>query len=91
VERVDDLLAANLKQLPPKPDDAASQAQKKRYSELVSNAIAVALGHELRARGLTTARPSPPGEFDKSGAERRMAGGIGAKKVDVTWATERVA
>src|SRR3546814_5928739 len=24
----------------------------------------------------------------RSGAERRMAGGIGAKKVDVTWATE---
>src|SRR5579862_3075069 len=26
--------------------------------------------------------------LDQSGAERRMAGGIGAKKVDVTWATE---
>ncbi len=37
---------------------------------------------------LNGSRPSPPGEFDKSGAERRMAGGIGAKKVDVTWATE---
>lgn len=32
--------------------------------------------------------PHPPGEFDRSGAERRLAGGIGAKKVDVTWATE---
>lgn len=28
------------------------------------------------------------GPSSKSGAERRMSGGIGAKKVDVTWATE---
>jgi hypothetical protein len=34
------------------------------------------------------ARPANPGDFDSSGAERRMSGGIGAKKVDVTWATE---
>lgn len=34
------------------------------------------------------ARPGPPGEVGLSGAERRLAGGIGAKKVDVTWATE---
>src|SRR3546814_5010367 len=27
-------------------------------------------------------------EVGLSGAERRLAGGIGAKKVDVTWATE---
>lgn len=86
--RVDDLLHAGLKSLPPKPGDDASQSTKKRYSEQVSQAIAVALAQELRDRGLTESRPSPPGEFDRSGAERRMAGGIGAKKVDVTWATE---
>ncbi|HPU40767.1 MAG TPA: hypothetical protein PLS63_14445, partial [Microthrixaceae bacterium] len=34
------------------------------------------------------ARPTGPGEAGVSGAERRLAGGIGAKKVDVTWATE---
>jgi hypothetical protein len=34
------------------------------------------------------ARPSGPGELGLSGAERRLAGGIGAKKVDVSWATE---
>ncbi|WP_461385654.1 hypothetical protein [Devosia sp.] len=33
-------------------------------------------------------RPAPPGTLDRSGAERRMSGGIGAKKVDVTWVTE---
>lgn len=86
--RVDDLLHAGLKTLPAKPDDSAPRDRKKRYSEQVSQTIAVALAEELRARGLTEARPSPPGVLDKSGAERRMAGGIGAKKVDVTWATE---
>ena len=34
------------------------------------------------------ARPAAPGSLGLSGAERRMAGAIGAKKVDVTWATE---
>jgi hypothetical protein len=86
--RVDDLLYAGLRTLPPKPSDSAKQPAKKGYSEQVSQKIAVALAQELRERGLTESRPSPPGEFDKSGAERRMAGGIGAKKVDVTWATE---
>jgi hypothetical protein len=86
--RVDDLLYAGLKALPAKPPDSAPSTTKKRYSELVSQNIAVALAQELRNRGLAESRPSPPGELDKSGAERRMAGGIGAKKVDVTWATE---
>src|SRR6185295_3334508 len=45
-------------------------------------------------RGFTEARPAPAAsdrprrKTDPTGAERRMAGGIGAKKVDVTWATE---
>lgn len=86
--RIDDFVQAGLKALPPKPDDSVSRDKKKRYSEQVSQTIAVALADELRARGLTEARPGPPGVFDKSGAERRMAGGIGAKKVDVTWATQ---
>lgn len=86
--RVDDLLAAALRTLPPKPDDSAPQAQKRRYSELMSAAIALALGDELRNRGMKQARPADPGEAGASGAERRLAGGIGAKKVDVRWATE---
>src|SRR5690349_24840825 len=86
--RVDDLVHEGLMSLKSKPLDAASQGEKKRYSELVSQVVAVALAQELRDRGLSQARPSPAGEMDKSGAERRMAGGIGAKKVDVTWATE---
>lgn len=53
----------------------------------MSAAVARAVAQELRDRGLRDARPAPPGEVGISGAERRMAGGIGAKKVDVTWAT----
>src|SRR4051812_22581294 len=71
-----------------KPAADASQQEKKRYSELISAHLAVAFGEELRRRGLKQARPAAPGEVGVSGAERRMAGGIGAKKVDVTWATE---
>jgi hypothetical protein len=88
VARIDDLLLAALKMLPPKPDDKASARTKGRYSELVSRVVAQAFAEELRHRGLRGARPAPPGVAGKSGAERRMAGGIGAKKVDVTWATE---
>lgn len=86
--RIDDLLEAALKSLPAKPSDTASQSDKKRYSERVSEVVAQALAAELRHRGLKEARPAPPGTLDSSGAERRMAGGLGAKKVDVTWATE---
>lgn len=86
--RIDDLLEAALKTLPAKPDDASTQSDKKRYSERVSEVVAQALAAELRFRGLKEARPAPPGTLDGSGAERRMAGGLGAKKVDVTWATE---
>lgn len=86
--RVDDLLETAIRGLGNKPADDAAQSLKKRYSEQVSHAIAGALAEELRERGLKEARPAPPGVLDTSGAERRMAGGIGAKKVDVTWATE---
>lgn len=88
MSRVDDTIFAGLKALPAKPSDTASQADKKRYSELVSQSVALAVASELKSRGMKEARPGAVGEFDQSGAERRMAGGIGAKKVDVTWATE---
>lgn len=86
--RVDDLLKAALGEVGPKPPDSAKRAVKKRFSERVSQAMAEGLSAELRARGLKSARPGPPGAVDASGAERRMSGGIGAKKVDVTWTTE---
>lgn len=86
--RANELLATALCALSPKPPDTAPAPTKKRYSEMVSNAVAPAFAEELRARGLTGTRPAPPGVVGPSGAERRMAGAIGAKKVDVTWATE---
>lgn len=81
-------LHAALKQLDPKPVDDASQASKKRYSERISAGVALAFADELRRRGLTDARPSLPGEAGVSGAERRLAGAIGAKRVDVSWTTD---
>jgi hypothetical protein len=83
-----DRLIIQLRALPPKPPDTAKQAKKKAYSEQVSRVVAFAVAAELRKCGLDSARPTEGGLDTKSGAERRMAGGIGAKKVDVTWATE---
>jgi hypothetical protein len=88
VARVDNLLTTELRALPPKPPDKAPPAQKKNYSEAMSNAAARAFAEELRLRGLTTALPAPPGASGASGAERRLAGGLGPKKVDVSCVTE---
>lgn len=86
--RAEELLATGLRRLPPKPADNAGRAAKRRYSEKMSQVIAAALAEELRQRGLLGTRPGGDGEEGTTGAERRMSGGIGAKKVDVTWATE---
>jgi hypothetical protein len=88
VSRAERGLLAALRGLGPKPVDFESQENKKRYSERLSGAVAQAFAEELRERGLKGTRPAPPGEIGRSGAERRMAGGIGDKKVDVTFATE---
>ena len=88
VARIDDLLSEALKLLPAKPGDEATATVKKAYSEKISQKVAIAIGEELRKRGLPEARPNGEGALGDSGAERRMAGGLGAKKVDVTWATE---
>ena len=86
--RVDDLLVQALKAMPPKPLDAARQAEKKNWNQTLSNRFALALAEEFRLRGMRGTRPTGPGETGLSGAERRLAGGIGAKRVDVSWATE---
>jgi hypothetical protein len=89
VTRLEELFSSALKRLPPRPPDGPGrQKEKKRYSELMSQVVAAALAEELRFRGLKGSRPGGDGELGTSGAERRMSGGIGAKKVDVTWATE---
>jgi hypothetical protein len=89
--RVDDLLSQALSGMPLKPADNGQQKDKKRYSELISQEIALVIAEELRLRGLSGTRPERGGGTGGSGnagAERRLAGGIGAKKVDVSWATE---
>src|SRR5882762_9658367 len=89
MSRADDLIVTALKRLPNRPPDGpGQQTLKKRYSELMSQVLAAAIADELRQRGLKGTRPGGDGEVGSKGAERRMSGGIGAKKVDVTWATE---
>lgn len=88
MSRADDLFLGALRKLPEKPPDSVKSTEKKRYSELMSQVVAAALAEELRQRGLSNTRPIGEGDLIGSGGERRMSGGIGAKKVDVTWATE---
>ncbi len=86
--RIDDLLIAAVKAAGPKPDDDAPQKLKNPWGNKISNTLAVAIAQELRERGMEGTRPAEPGTIGLSGAERRLAGGLGAKNVDVTWATE---
>ena len=67
----------------PKPSNDAAQAQKKNYAERLSNDVALVVAASLRALGLKDCQPERT-----RGRERQFAGGIGAKKVDVSFATE---
>ncbi len=82
----DDLLAA-LAKLLPKPADSAGREAKQAFSQRVSDATAMVLARGLLARGLTGTYPVAAAGA-RAGAERRLAGGIGAKRVDVSWATD---
>ncbi|MFD6198070.1 hypothetical protein ACFWE3_15380 [Mycobacteriaceae bacterium NPDC060252] len=86
--RIDDLLIQAVKAAGPKPDDSEPQGKKGPWSSKISNTFALAIAQELRERGMDGTRPGPSGESGVSGAEYRLAGGLGAKKVDVVWATE---
>lgn len=67
----------------PRPDDTASRPEKKNYAERLSNEVAKVVASRLRDLGVTECQPGFAG-----GKERQFAGGIGAKKVDVSFATE---
>lgn len=88
MSRFEDRLLAAIKATGPKPADTDTQANKKNWNQRLSDGLALAIAAELRDRGMLGALPSGPGQIGLSGAERRLAGGIGAKKVDVSWATE---
>jgi hypothetical protein len=64
--------------------DTASQAQKKRYSELLSAYLATEVSSGLRAVGFSNVKPLPGGPGEKA-----FQGGLGPKKVDVSYADER--
>lgn len=88
VSRFKDRLLAAITAAGTKPADTDTQANKKNWNQRLSDGLALAIAAELRDRGMTGALPAGPGQLGLSGAERRLAGGIGAKKVDVSWATE---
>jgi len=66
-----------------RPAETAPRAQKKNYSEELSKQVAPILANRLKEFGLSGSKPDAEG-----GSERQFAGGIGAKKVDVSYATE---
>jgi hypothetical protein len=81
-------LRAPIDKVGARPSPSTDRAGKKRYSELVSNAMALTVAEEFTKRGLKGVMPSDSVKGLKGG-ERRIAGGLGDKKVDVTYATER--
>src|ERR1700687_4981173 len=76
-------LSAAIRNAGPKPADTEARAPKKNYAERLSNEVARYLAARLRTLGLQDCQPD-----EKGGRERQFAGGIGAKKVDVSFATE---
>ena len=66
------------------PPASAPQPIKKRYSEMLSAALAIELAAGLRSIGFPGVRPlrGGPGEVE-------FQGGLGPKKVDVSYADER--
>jgi hypothetical protein len=68
----------------PLPPDSVSQAKKKRYSEVLSAHLAKELANELRRIGFKNVKPLPKGP-----GERAFQGGLGPKKVDVSYSDEQ--
>lgn len=67
-----------------KPVDSASRSDKQKYAQRLSNEIALVVADSLRSLGAHGCLPDPI----SGGKERQFAGSIGAKKVDVSLATE---
>lgn len=67
-----------------KPPDSAPRAAKKRYSELLSRHLAIEVAEGLRSQGFPGVRPARGGP-----GERAFQGGLGPKKVDVSYSDEQ--
>ncbi len=66
------------------PAISSPQASKKRYSEMLSAALAYEVASGLRSLGFPKVKPARGGP-----GEREFQGGLGPKKVDVSYADER--
>ncbi|MGH9611973.1 MAG: hypothetical protein ACRD4P_02715 [Bryobacteraceae bacterium] len=78
------------------PADTVSQAQKKRYSELLSHHLAIEVADGLRALGFAEMRPMrqivQTGKnkgTEKIIKEKEFQGGLGPKRVDVSFSDDR--
>jgi hypothetical protein len=68
----------------PLPSDDVTQAQKKRYSEILSSHLAREVADGLRVLGFTNIMPRRDGPGEKA-----FQGGLGPKKVDVSYSDEQ--
>ncbi len=66
------------------PSPETPQALKKRYSERLSAALANEVADGLRSVGFPSVRPARGGP-----GEKEFQGGLGPKKVDVSYSDER--
>jgi len=66
------------------PDSAASQSEKKRYSELLSRHLAIEVAAGLRRIGFKNVKP-----LENGPGEKAFQGGLGPKKVDVSQSDEQ--
>lgn len=67
-----------------RPRNDASQADKKNYAERLSNEVALAIAAILRSKGFHACAPDP----FTGGREKQYPGGLGAKKVDVSFGND---
>lgn len=65
-------------------ENNAPQATKKRFSEILSSHLAVEVADGLRQQGFPNVKPARGGPGEKA-----FQGGLGPKKVDVSYADER--
>lgn len=88
MSRFEDRLIVAVRTAGIKPGDDAKREVKKNWNQKLSDNLALAIAAELRDLGMDSVLPAEPGQIGLTGAERRLSGGIGAKKVDVSWATD---